>query len=263
MSGPTTRNRSKVKDSDKMNEVKLDKILNKMDEILKWKEQQEKKLDNILEKLQCLEVTQKGIRADVEELKESHNSFDAELRKVNLELQDKAGKDEVRELQDKIDDLENRSKRNNFVIWSLREQSEGKHIEKILEEEFFKKHMELNDIEVMRAHRTNTLPQRSRFHTGRSPLNANSKPRPIHVYLLRYTDKIRVLRSAAKKLKGNKFKDCQIYISDDVSKKVRSRRAQLRRDHLPHYKEKENVEFAFIPWSVSLKFFTRYLAKRS
>ena len=221
-----------------------------MDEILKWKEQQEKKLDNILEKLQCLEVTQKGIRADVEELKESHNSFDAELRKVNLELQDKAGEDEVRELQDKIDDLENRSKRNNIVIWGLREQSEGKYIEKFLEEELFKKRVELNDIEVMRAHRTNTLPQKSHFHTGRSPLNANSKPRPIHVYLLRYTDKIRVLRAAAKKLKGNKFKDCQIYISDDVSKTVRSRRAQLRRDHLPHYKEKENVEFAFIPWSV-------------
>ena len=166
MSGPTTRNRSKVKDSDKMNEVKLGKILNKMDEILKWEEQQEKKLDNILEKLQCLEVTQKGIRADVEELKESHNSFDAELRKVNLQLQDKAGKDEVRELQYKIDDLENHFKRNNIVIWGLREQSEGKHIEKFLEEELFKKLMDFNDIEVMRAHRTNTLPQRSRFHAG-------------------------------------------------------------------------------------------------
>ena len=37
-----------------MNEDKLDRILNKIDKILKWKEQQEKKLDNILEKLQCL-----------------------------------------------------------------------------------------------------------------------------------------------------------------------------------------------------------------
>ena len=83
MSGPTTRNRSKVKDSDKMNEVKLDRILNNIDKILKWKEQQEKKLD-ILKKLQCLELTQKGIRADVEELKESHNSFEADLRKVDL-----------------------------------------------------------------------------------------------------------------------------------------------------------------------------------
>ena len=69
------------------------------------------------------------------------------------------------------------------------------------------------------------------------------------MYLLRYTDKIRVLRAAAKKLKGNIFKDSNIYLRRR-EQEVRSRRAQLRRDHLPHYKEKENVEFAFILWSV-------------
>ena len=79
-----------------------------------------------------------------------------------------------------MDDLENRSKRN-IVIWGLREQSEGKHIENFLEE-LFKKHMDLNDIEVMQAHRTNTLPQRSRFQTGvagsDAPLWAQMPPPP-------------------------------------------------------------------------------------
>ena len=73
-------------------------------------------------------------------------------------------------------------------------------------------------IEVMRAHRTSIKRNPSE--------NETPKPRPIHVYLLRYTD---------------------------VSKTVRDERSKLRKDYLQEIKAKPGVVFAFIPWSVPAK----------
>ena len=92
--------------------------------------------------------------------------------------------------------------------------------------------MGIEGIEVMRAHRTNV----------KERATAAAKPRPIHVYLLRYTDKVKILKAAAKALKDR-------VLSDDVSKSVRNDRAKLRKDYLKEIQEKD-VEFAFIPWSV-------------
>ena len=62
---------------------------------------------------------------------------------------------------------------------------------------------------------------------------------------------MKILKAATKALKDKVFFESQIYISDDVSKSVRNDRAKLRKDYLKEIKEKEDVEFAFIPWSVS------------
>ena len=149
---------------------------------------------------------------------------------------------ELAKLEKKIDDLENRSKRNNIVIWDLREDAEKEQDspEPFLAHDFFGNHMGIKGIEAMRAHRMNVKEQAV----------ATPKPRPIHVYLLRYTDKVKILKAAAKALKEKAFFESQLYISDDVSKSVRNDRAKLRKDYLKEIKEKEDVEFAFIPWSV-------------
>ena len=97
--------------------------------------------------------------------------------------------------------------------------------------------MQLHNIEVMRAHRTNV--------NQRATDANNSTVRPIHIYLLRYSDKVQILKAATSALK-----DSQIFISDDVSKNVRKDRAKLRKDYLKGIKERSDVEFAFIPWSV-------------
>ena len=102
--------------------------------------------------------------------------------------------------------------------------------------------MQLHNIEVMRAHRTNV--------NQRATDANNSTVRPIHIYLLRYSDKVQILKAAASALKDNPFLDSQIFISDDVSKNVRKDRAKLRKDYLKGIKERSDVEFAFIPWSV-------------
>lgn len=95
----------------------------------------------------------------------------------------------------------------------------------------------------MRAHRTNVK-------KNAGPETASPKPRPIHVYLLRYTDKEKILKVASSKFKNNYYKDLPIFTSDNVSKSVREDRATLRRIYLADIKGKPNVIFAFIPWSV-------------
>ena len=72
--------------------------------------------------------------------------------------------------------------------------------------------MQLENIEVMRAHRTNINQRATEANT--------STVRPIHMYLLRYSDKVQILKVAANALKDNPFLDSQIFISDDVSKSV-------------------------------------------
>ena len=41
-----------------------------------------------------------------------------------------------------------------------------------------------------------------------------------------------------------------MFISDDVSRKVREDRKKLKENHLDAIRAREDVEFAFIPWSV-------------
>ena len=101
--------------------------------------------------------------------------------------------------------------------------------------------MQLHNIEVMRAHRTNVNQRATEANT--------STVRPIHIYLLRYSDKVQILKPVANALKDNPFLDSQIFISD-VSKNVHKDQAKLRKDYLKGITERSNVEFAFIPWSV-------------
>ena len=206
---------------------------------------QEAKLNSILQKLESFETNQRKTAQDVRDLKDSYNFLEDELTEVKTALVQKANRANVAAYDRKIEDLENRSKRNNVVIWGLKEDAEkNQHdsVEEFLKENLFNRHMGLNNIEDMWAHRTK-INQRVAKANG-------SQPRPIHVYLLRYTDKGRILKAAAGTLKDNPFCDSLIFISDDVSKSVREDRAKLRKGHLKQIREREEVDFAFIPWSV-------------
>ena len=132
-----------------------------------------------------------------------------------------------------------------MVFWGVLEGSENDFasMENFIEVELLQRHMKLEKkIEVMQAHR-------SSFRRNPSE-NETPKPRPIHVYLLRYTDKVNLLKVAASKLKDNKYKESMIFISDDVSKSVCDDRSKLRKNCLQELKARPEVQFAFIPWSV-------------
>ena len=76
-----------------------------------------------MSKLIKLEIAQRTIIKDVEDLKNSFQETDIEIQECNSKLSLKTDKTEVEALKEKIDDLENRSKRNNVVIWGVLEGS--------------------------------------------------------------------------------------------------------------------------------------------
>lgn len=223
---------------------KLDIVLVKMDALLQAKDEQERKLNSMLMKHESLETSQKQTAKDVNELKEGYRYLEDQVNEVKSDVTEKAPLVEMAALEKRTDDLENRSKRNNVVIWGLGEDVEKEYdaLEALLSQHLFNNHTGLQNIKVMRAHRTNVK--------QRASTDCEPKPRPMHVYLLRYTNKSKILKAATNALKENAFHDCQIFISNDVSKVVHMDRAKLRWDYLNEIKEREGVDFAFIPWSV-------------
>ena len=91
---------------------KLDDILAKMDVLITAK-------NEMLSKLNKLEMAQSTIIKDVEDLKNSFKESDIEIQECNSKFSLKADRMEVEVLREKIDDLQNRSKRKNVVIWGV------------------------------------------------------------------------------------------------------------------------------------------------
>ena len=166
-----------------------------------------------------------------------------EMETVKETLVKKADVVQVELLEEKLEEIENHSKRNNLMIWNIPEGVEKDSSCLPLVTLIFTKHMGLEEIEVMWAHRTNIKQRQSA--TGGAPL-----PRRVHVYLLRCTAKKYILRNAASKLKENPFHEANLYISDDVSKSVREQRKKLKERHLNEIRSREDVQFGYIPWSV-------------
>ena len=147
------------------------------------------------------------------------------IQESESKLKTKADQSDLDFLKSKMDDLENRSKRNSVIVWGVKGGCENdfSSVEEFIEKELFTNPMQLEEgIEVMRAHRTGVKRNSSSSDTP--------KPRPIQVCLLRYTDKLYILKNAAAKLKNNKCNDFSVFISDDVSRRVRMKRAELRKN---------------------------------
>ena len=97
----------------------------------------------------------------------------------------------------------------------------------------------------------------------RSPTTRTSgalKRRPIHVCLLRYNYKDRqfILANAAKSLKDNPYKESNLYISDDVTKDMQDQRKEK---YLNNLRQNEEVEFAYVPWTIPARSLCVYKVK--
>ena len=113
-----SKSRKQVMPGDEANSNrKLDDILSKMDVLLQAKTE-------MLMKLSTLEQTQATVVKDVNELKNNFKDTDLRILELNLDLALRAKQTEVDALTKKLDDLENRSKRNNIVIWGVKEERE-------------------------------------------------------------------------------------------------------------------------------------------
>ena len=156
----------------------LTKMDAKMDDLLKAKADQEVQLNSILQKLENLEVSQKKTTDDVKDLKQSYGYLEEQVTEVKSNIAVKATRMELAKLEKKIDDIKNRSKRNNIVIWGLREDAEKEQDSLelfffFLAHYFFGNHMAIKGMEVMRAHHTNVKERAA----------ATPKPRPMFTFL--------------------------------------------------------------------------------
>lgn len=215
----------------------------KLDLLLKGKEETDAKLALILSKLSVSDKEIQSLKSSMKELEEYAEFSSKEIETLKEQAQEKNVLLEgYATLLDKVDDLENRSKRNNIVLWNIPENAEkGKSCEEFIHE-FIKSHMKLEEadkIEIERAHRTPPFRKSDN----------NAKPRPIHAKILRYSNKQRIMK-AAKGLKDNLFQGAKVFISDDVSLKVRRERNFLKLHHLEKIKSTHGVQFAFIPFQV-------------
>nr|XP_054924218.1 uncharacterized protein LOC126526716 [Dermacentor andersoni] len=121
---------------------------------------------------------------------------------------------EMHELVIKVDDMENRSRRNNLVIYGVTEDSdeEARTLENKIKEGIFKDILALEVKSIERIHRIG-----NRY---------GQRPRPIILRLFDCREKNKIL-SCCNKLKGT-----PISISEDFSKRIRDIRSNLWRSTL-------------------------------
>ena len=147
---------------------------------------------------------------------------------------------------DKIDDLENRSRRNNAIFFGIPEGVEGNPSncmdfigDTMLK--FIDPEGNLPKIDIQRAHRTPTGPPRA----------GQSKPRPIHVLFGQFQHKEMVRKAAIATFKTNKFRNNKLFIADDLSKRVQDKRKQ----NLPDFKKLQAAgKRPFFSYPAVLKF---------
>ena len=159
-------------------EAMLYAVLAKMDDLLAAKDERESKLrERHPGEVREFGKSQRETTHDVSELKESYKLLDHYVTGIKSALAEKANRKEMDTLNRKIDDFESRSKRNNVVVLGLKEgaKKDCSSVEEFLQDELFSKHMYLENIEVMRAHRT-------KIYQAASSASA-PQPRSILVYL--------------------------------------------------------------------------------
>ena len=152
-------------------------------------------------------------------------------------------------LEREVEELRNRSRRNNLVFYNVSEKAEGDDCISLIQN-LIASHMGLEtlcgQVEIERAHRTPTSPPSD---------SGKQRPRPIHVAFLRYTDKMKVLTNADARLKDiNPLGGKLIVISEDYANKtqeVRKALFQVKR----HLKKKLGVDSkVFIAYPAVLKY---------
>ena len=180
-------------------------------------------LDQIHERLKKIETESKELKDTVAEIEIGLNSMKKDVEDAKMATEQKADKSKVEALEKEVEELRNRSRRNNLVFYNVPEKAEGDDCISFIQN-FVSTHMGLEtlcgwEVEIERAHRT---PTKLRNDNG-----GKQRPRPIHVAFLRYADKMKVLSNAAARLKDNPLDGKLIGISEDFGKKTQEERKAI------------------------------------
>ena len=146
---------------------------------------------------------------------------------------------QLTEASEKVDELENRSRRNNVVIFNLPEGTEGPdcatYVKKLL------KDCKIDQVAIQRAHRSG--PSRQPGH------GQPQKPRPIHVGFLHYPEKERCRKALIEHFK-KKEEGPKLFVSNDFSVRVQ----QMRREKIPELRRlRANGQQAVLIFPATIK----------
>ena len=202
----------------------------------------EKRLDERLEHLLTTKI--EALTAAVNDHDERFNKVDFDIEEIKTDV--RKLRDEKDILLNKIDDLENRSRRNNLVIYGVPEVSQAQEdCNKTVNELF--EFVGLDNIEniwesVSRCHRTPT----------RKPQDLqDTKPRMIHIGFASFNVREKVRKACLAKFKTSEYKGRKIFVSDDLSKRV----LQQRKVKMPVFQKlKKEGKKPFFTYPANLKY---------
>lgn len=159
--------------------------------------------------------TMKEVKADISTLKTSYQTFEDKLGNCTRAIEIIDDKCEVlsNTMMDKLADLEDRSRRNNIIVYGIPEATgeTWEKSEQLVREVITDLGEVESEIELDRTHRMGK--------------KGGPTPRPIIARFLRWKDKTRVLEKARSRLKNTDVK-----MGEDFSEKVRAQRKNL----IPH-----------------------------
>jgi len=154
------------------------------------------------------------LTSKVVEQDEKMRSMDFDIHSVQHEITQL--KDANETLLNKVDDLENRSRRNNLVLFGFPESEQQEDCHKVVAEFLQFVGAQPDDMAaVQRCHRT---------PTHRYP-GLGDKPRIIHVAFGTFTAKENIRKASIQKLKACKeYKAKKVFVGEDLSRRVQEQR---------------------------------------
>ena len=165
----------------------------------------------------------------MEKLKKDIDKMYEEINSPNANITSTAANDQnIKEIKEKLIDIENRSRRNNIRVEGVKEgdkedwETSKRKLKKLLNDNLG---LDAENITIERAHRTGK--------------KINGKERVIVAKLLNYEDKEEILKNSYK------LKDTGIYITEDYSEETLRKRAEL----IPQMKKyREEGKYAIIQY---------------
>ena len=146
------------------------------------------------------------------------------------------------DLASKVDDLENRSRRNNLVFYGVPESTTTSSTLSVMKEvfKFAGIQEEVYHTGIERCHRTPSTPL------------ANDKPRMIHICFQSFQVKESVRKACVNKFKSAAYRGQKLFVSDDFSKKVLEQRRN-KKDEFQRLKEAGKKPFYLFPAKLAYK----------
>ena len=177
-----------------------------------------------------LETRLRGIMNPLEDISKRMETIEGKLRSVDFEIESvkadiKTLQKEKEDLITKVDDLENRSRRDNLIFFGVPEVAEKENCAELLVDllENFVGVPDFNRNHIERCHRTPT------FKPSGGP---QSKPRIIHVKFSSYQTKELVRKACIQKFKESTYKGQKIFVGEDFSKRIQT----LRKNQMGEFK---------------------------